>query len=149
MDVSINSSAAVALDLTTIMAAVLVTVTPLKGALELVIPPGARAHDAAVQLMALMLGVGWAFLFIWAEGGLTRSQELQVVIGVLLGIGGGSAGIGAFHIAKSLQSPSADEESATEDTTTTVTTTKTKTAGKKPVTTQTEHTDEPGQPPAP
>jgi hypothetical protein len=110
------------------MALVLITTTPLKALLELLIPPSARAHDACVQLLALVIGVVWATLLLWAQGPVSRSQELGVIVAVVLGVGGGAGGIGAFHVAKALSAPG--EKSETADSTTTTTTTVTKTTGK-------------------
>lgn len=100
-----NVGLTVALTLPTIIATVLVVVTPLKSLLEVFVPSDNRAHDALVQLMALVVGVIVSLFIIWAEGPITRSSEIELVIAVILGIGGGSGAVGAYHVANTWTRP--------------------------------------------
>jgi hypothetical protein len=105
-----NPSLTVALTLPAVLAATLVTTTPLKALLEAFVPPTNRAHDALVQMLALIVGLIWATIFVWASGPLTRSAAVAVIISILLGLSGGSAAIGTYRVATtSTRHPSAPE----------------------------------------
>jgi hypothetical protein len=94
----VNTNLTVALTLPAVLAATLVTITPLKALLEVFVLPTNRAHDALVQMLALIVGLIWAAIFVWASGPVTRSAAVAVIISVLLGLSGGSAAIGVQRV---------------------------------------------------
>jgi hypothetical protein len=94
-----NGTTEIALDAATALALTMLLVGVLKAFVEKVIPPTSTIHDSSLQLLALVIGIGWSFAFMAAAGPFTPNLALSAVITIVTGVLGSGAGVGVYHVA--------------------------------------------------